>query len=216
MKTWSRKRKLLLCSLILLLTVAVIFFCSDWPSPTPEIAFRRAEKQQLIGPAEIVARLDSEVDYNNTIILGKSDHGYTMFAYYDDRWDDGRLRYFPKIEGATLFCPEYAYYDEDNVPYVLIFLFPEKCISPSAKLTLTISCDGETETYHAEGQRQDGGFYSLSLPYRDMKGKHFWLLQQVLTGSYSEYVLTGTVDISIEYYDKNGQLTDFYERTITK
>lgn len=216
MKNWSRKSKLNLCSIVLLLTVTALFFCSDWPSPTPEIAFRRAEKQKLIGPAEIITTLDSENEYNASFILGQSNHGYTMFEYYSRRWDDGRLRFFPKTESATLFCPEHSYYDENHEPYVLIFLFPEKCTSPSAKLTLTISCDGESETYHTEGKRQDGGFYLLSLPYRDLKGKHFWLLQQALTGSYSEYVMTGTVDISIESFDRYGNLTGTYERTVTK
>lgn len=217
MKNWSRKTKLTLCTLILLLTVTALFFCSDWPSPTPEIALRRAEKEQLVGPAEIIATLDFQHGTYDHMMIGASENGYTTFEYYDHRgWDDGKLRYFPKTEGATLFCPEYSYYDENSEPYVLIFLFPEKYAAASAEMTLSISCGEESETYYLEGQRQDGNYYIFSLPYRGLKGQFFWLLQQALTGSYSEYVLTGTVDISIEYYDRNGQLTDSYERTITK
>lgn len=217
MKNWSRKRKLALCTLILLLTAAGLFFCSDWPSPTPEIAFRRAEKEQLVGPAEIITTLDFEYGSYDHMMIGKSEHGYTTFEYYDHHGlDYGKLRYFPKTEGATLFCPEYSYYDENGERCVLIFLFPEKNTPASVEMAISISCGQESETYHLEGQRHDGAFYLLSLPYRELKPKHYWLLQQTLTGSYSEYVLTGTVDISIEYYDRNGQLTDTYERTVTK
>lgn len=214
MKRWSRKVKLAAWALILLLTAAFLFFCYNRPSLTPEMAFRRAEKQRLIGSAEIIASLDFQYGNYDHMMIGESEHGYTTFEYCG--WDDGKLRYFPKSEGATLFCPEYSYYDENNEPYVLIFLFPEKSAAPLAELTITISCDGVTEAYHTEGQRQDGGFYILPLPYRELKNQHYWLLQQALTGAYSEYVLTGTVEITVEYFDRTDQLTDTYQRTVTK
>lgn len=217
MKRWSRKAKLAAWAMILLLTASFLFFCYNRPSPTPEIAFRRAEKQQLIGPSEIIAMLSSKNGYSESILIGKTEHGYTTYEYYNsNHLDGGHMRYFPKTEGATLFCPKYSYYDENGVAYILIFLFPEKCTAPLAELTLTISCDGATETYHTEGQRQDGGFYLLSLPHSEVNGKHYWLLNQALTGAYSEYELTGTVEISVEYYDRTDQLTDTYQRTVTK
>ena len=217
MKRWSRKTKLAAWALILLITAAFLFFCYNRPSLTPEIAFRRAEKQQLIGPAEIIATLSSKNGYSESILIGKTEHGYTTYEYYNSgHLDGGQMRYFPKTEDATLFGPKYTYYDENGLPYILIFLFPETCSAPLAELTLTISCEDETETYHTEGQRQDGGFYILPLPYRELKSQHYWLLQQALTGAYSEYDLTGTVEISVEYYDRTDNLTDTYQRTVTK
>lgn len=217
MKRWSRKAKLAVWALILLLTASFLVFCYNRPSLTPEIAFRRAEKQRLIGPAEIIATLAFENGYSESILIGKTEYGYTTYEYYNsNHLDGGQMRYFPKTEGATLFCPKYSYYDENGVPYILIFLFPETCSAPLAELTLTISCEGETEIYHTEGQRQDGGFYLLSLPHSEVNGKHYWLMHQALTGAYCEYDLTGTVEISVEYFDRTGQLTDTYEQTVTK
>ena len=79
-------------------------------------------------------------------------------------------------------------------------------------MKLTITIEGETKTYQLEGDRKDSSYYLFSLPTEELGGKHFWLLQQALTGAYSEYVLTGTVEIQIDYYDISGALVDTFEK----
>lgn len=217
MKNWSQKRKLALCLLVLLISLTIIFSMSNWPSPTLEIAIRRMEKQMLIGPMEIITTLDFDYSPWDHLVIGKSEHGYSIYDYLDDLgWDNGDLAYFPRSEDATIFCPEYSYRTADNETFLPIFLFPEDISSAEAKITLSISINGVSETYKVEGARLDSSFYLFSLPVDGLGGEHFWLLQQALTGAYSEYVLTGTVEITIEYFDISGNLIDTYTRTVTK
>lgn len=216
MKNWSRKRKLMLCTILLIVSVLFIASLSNLHSPTLEIAVRRAEKQQLVGPARIIAAMDFDNSPWDHLVLGQTEYGCITYEYRDDLgWDKGDLNYYPKDQEVALFCTEYWYRtgDEEWLP---IFLFPERQNSAKANLNLNITIEGESKTYQLEGERKDSSYYLFSLPTEEMGGKHFWLLQQALTGAYSEYVLSGTVEIQINYYDVSGNLTDTYSKTVTK
>lgn len=217
MKNWTRKRKLALCLLLLLVSLSIIISMSDWPSPTPEIALRRMEKRYLLGPSQIITTMDFEYSPWDHLIIGKSDRGYTTYEYLDDLgWDNGNLRYFPGTDGATLFCTDYKYRTESGDPWLPIFLFPEKQGYGEVKMTLTITTPEASRTYQLDGERRDSSFYLFALPADDLEAEFFWLLQQALTGAYSEYVLTGTVEIEIEFLDISGSLVDTYTRAVTK
>lgn len=216
MKNWSRKQKLMLCTILLIVSVLFIASLSNRHSPTLEIAIRRAEKQQLVGPSEIISTMDFEFSPWDHLVLGKTEHGFITYEYRDDLgWDKGDLSYYPKKQGGTLFCTEY-WYRTDEAEKLPIFLFPEKQNSTAAKMQLSITIDGETKTFQLDGIRKDSSFYQFSLPTEELEGQFFWLLQQALTGAYSEYVLSGTVEILIEYYDISGNLIDTYAKTVTK
>lgn len=216
MKNWSRKQKLMLCVFLLLTSLLFIGSISHWPSPTLEIAIRRQEKQQLIGPSEIIAAMDFEYSPWDHLVLGKTEHGYTTYEYSDSLgWDKGDLNYYPKEDDCTIFCTEY-WYRTGEEEWLPIFLFPESQRSAGTKLSLTINVEGEEKSYQLDGERKDSSFYLFSLPIEDMGGQHFWLLQQAITGAYSEYVLSGTVDIQIEYFDASGTLVDTYSQTVMK
>lgn len=216
MKNWSRKKKLILCSMILIASVLFIASISSWRSPSLKIAIRRAEKQQLVGPSEIISTMDFQFSPWDHLVLGKTEHGLITFEYGDDLgWDKGDLNYYPKSEDCTLFCTEYWYRDEEE-EWLPIFLFPENQRSAEAKLSLNITVEEVTQSYQLDGDKKDSSFYLFRLPIPELGGKHFWLLQQALTGAYSEYVLTGTVEIQIDYYDHSGNLIDTYSKTVTK
>lgn len=217
MKHWPRARKLALCLLILLISLLTIFSVSGWSSPTPEIAFRRMEKRNLIGPAEIITTLEYENADGYHVLLGESDYGYTTFEYFDSvPLDESNLHYFPKAQDATLFCTDYVCTDQTSSRLLPIYLFPENRSAVAAKMTLTISTAEASGTYHLDGQRPDSSFYLFSLPVEELEAEFFWLLQQVLSGHYSEYVLSGTVDIQIEFLDVSGAVVDTYTRTVIK
>ena len=213
MKKWSRKKKLLLCTMLLLISLFFIASITNWPSPTLEIAIARKEKQQLIGPSEIIGQL--EYDYGQ-IYLGKTDHGFITFEYTDDLgWDSAELRYFPKENTATVFCTDFLlWYDQER--WLPIIVFPQNSKAASATLSLTVIGSEAQKSYQLESSRQEGGYCLFSLPLEDNSGEVFWLLQQAITGSWQEYVLTGTVEIQIDFYDHSGNLVDTYFKTVTK
>ena len=213
MKKWSRKKKLLLCSVILLISLYFIASIMNWPSPTLEIAIARKEKQQLVGPSEIIGQL--EYDYGQ-IYLGKTEHGYITYEYIDDLgWDSGELRYFPKESKVTLICPDFLLLT-DSEQWLPIFAFPYNARAYSAEMTISLSGIEEIGAYELKGVKQDGGFLLFPLPAEELDAEHFWLLQQSITNSYQEIVLTGTVEIQIDFYDHSGNLVDTYSKTVTK
>jgi hypothetical protein len=213
MKKWSRKKKLLFCTVLLLISLFFITSITNWPSPTLEIAIARKEKQQLVGPSEIIGQI--EYDYGQ-IYLGKTDHGFTTFEYTEDLgWDHGELRYFPKGDTATVFCTDFLLWLE-NERWLPVMVFPQNSKSASASMTLCVTGSESQQSYQLEATRQDDGYFLFSLPLEDHSGELFWLLQQAITGSWQEYVVTGTVEIQIDFYDHSGNLVDSYCKTVTK
>ena len=213
MKKWSRKKKLLLCTVLLLISLFFIGSITNWPSPTLEIAIARKEKQQLVGPSEIIGHI--EYDYGQ-IYLGKTDHGFITFEYIDNLgWDSAELRYFAEEDTATVFCTDFLLW-YDNERWLPVIVFPQNSKTASASMTLSIRGSESQQSYQLEASRQDGGYYLFSLPMEDHSGELFWLLQQAIKGSWQEYVVTGTVEIQIDFYDHSGNLVDTYSKTVTK
>lgn len=216
MKNISRKRKLAICLLILFIALYVCISMSEFPSPTLEIAIHRKEKQQLIGPSKIIATMDFTFSPWDHLVLGKTEHGYVTYEYNDDLgWDNGDLTYYSREEEGTLFCTEY-WYRTGEEEWLPIILFPDHQRSTGAIMSLSVTIEGETKTYQLEGERKDSSFYFFSLPVDELEGEHFWLLQQALTGAYAEYVISGTVDIEIHFFNAAGEVVDTYSRNVTK
>lgn len=213
MQKLSRKKKLLLCTVLLLISLFFIASITNWPSPTLEIAIARKEKQQLVGPSEIIGQL--EYDYGR-IYLGKTDYGFITFEYTDDLgWDSAELRYFPKEDTATVFCTDFLLWLE-NERWLPVIVFPQNSKSASASMSLSVIGSESQQDYQLEATIQDGGYYLFSLPLEDHSGELFWLIQQAITGSWQEYVVTGTVEIQIDFYDHSGNLVDSYCKIVTK
>ena len=216
MKTWSRKRKLLLCMIILLISLFFITSITEWPSPTLQIAIHRAENQMLIGPSEIIDMLNFTFSNWDHLVLGETKYGYITYEYQDGLgWDNGHLRYFEKTDTATVFTTDYPYRTEHD-QWLPIIAFPENVKSVSAKLTLSISGIEASKDIQLEAHREDTGYFLFTLPTDDLDTELCWLLQQAISGAWQEYVLTGTVEIQIDFYDHTGSLVDTYLKTVTK
>lgn len=216
MKNWSRKKKLLLCISILIVSVFIIASITEWRSPTLEIAIRRKEKQQLVGPSEIIGHIQYGYDNDDHLYLGKTGHGYITYEYINDLgWDSAELRYFPKEENVTIFCTDFLL-SRDNNAWLPIFAFSDNQRAASAEMTISVTGIEANASYHLNGEKQHGAYFLFSLPGTELGAECFWLLQQSITNSYQEYILTGTVEIQIEFYDYSGDLIDTYSKTVTK
>jgi hypothetical protein len=216
MKNLTKKRKLILCVIILVISLFFITSISEWPSPTLQMAIHRAEKQMLIGPSEIIDVLDFTFSSWDHLVLGETKYGYITYEYQDGLdWDNGYLRYFGKTDTATVFTTDYPY-RTDNDQLLPIIAFPENPKSVYAKLTLSISGIEASKDIQLEAHREDTGYFLFSLPTDDLDTELCWLIQQAISGAWQEYVLTGTVEIQIDFYDHAGSLVDTYFKTVTK
>lgn len=205
-------RRIGIALLVLILSVAFLCLVSTSPSISPETAFRRKEKENLIGPAEIFAKVDFRNGTYDHILIGKSVYGYTFFECRDASLDKGRMTYVPKQKGATLYCTYYRYgsehYSQDWLP---IFAFVDTPVAHTARLVLTTTNkDGETINHPLASQRNQQGYFLFHWHTLDLQQEEFWLVQQLIAGQHDEYVLDGTVQATLELYDRNDTLLETY------
>lgn len=209
----SRTKKLILWLLVLILALVLLAPALDFPSLTAEIAFRRVERSNLIGPAEIIATVDFPHGPYNHIFIGESDYGYTFYEWMDSSgWDEGNLSYVEKKEGVTLFCTYSMYGSEEwSADWLPIFAFTDNSAATSARLTLTTIQDGEAVSYPLLAQRSEEGYFLFHWEVLDLRGCDFWLVQQHITGAYSNYILDGSATATIELFDRNGNLLETHQ-----
>ena len=209
MKRLSRPTKILIWSVILVLAVWLFLFASNYPSPTAEVAFRKAEKENLIGPAEVIEILDFEDSGYDHLLIAHSPYGYTFFEWTDPNWDDGRLSYQKKNDRVTLFC---TYYPSERLytgrGWLPIFAFAQHGAAVRARLTIETIKQESTATYTLEAEKSNAGYFLFKQNVSELQSEDFWYIQQLITGAYSEYVLDGTAKATVELYDHTGNLIE--------
>ncbi len=211
----SKIKKILFWLCLLLICCLSTLFMGEFTSPTAEIAFRKMEKQHLIGPAQIVEVLDFENSCYDHLLIGKSQYGYTFFEWNDRNPDGGRITYQKKAGPITLFCThdsyEFMYREKEWLP---IFAFAENTKAVRAELTVESNWKTDNSSHQLSAQLTDRGYFLFRLPMSAFGGEDFWLLQQVITGAYAEYELSGSISVTVTLYDKAGNLLE--TMTLTK
>ncbi|MBR2890202.1 MAG: hypothetical protein IKC09_08010 [Oscillospiraceae bacterium] len=176
-------RKLLIYLLISVIALCTLYWVWELPSLTPEMALRRQETGQLIGPSQIILR--ETVDYNDhdRIILGETDHGYVLFEYKNwlTEWDDGDMTYIAKDENRPFFVPNRA----RGLPFqeiIPVYVIQENPQAAIARLTLTTESEkyGDyCQTYRYEALSTQGTLFLFKLEIVRMQPKlaEFWTLR---------------------------------------
>lgn len=207
----SKIKKILLWSAVLILAV-VLFLCTgENPSPNAEIALRKLEKKNLIGPAQIIDCMDFPHGAYEHILIGRSEYGYTIFEYNENNWDKGNLTYIARREGATLYCTYNQYGSEKwSRDWLPIFAMVEDKAAATAKLTLTTIHSGKTVHYPLEAIRSGDGYFLFSWETLEVRAFDFWLVQQLIANQYTGYVIDGTAQATLEVFDAKGTLLDTY------
>ena len=204
MKKWSRMQKLLFWLAILLICFTLLYAMSGH-SFTPEVAMRRLEKQNLVGPCQIIDRImiqPSDFSNSTEMIVGISEYGYTVYSWSENNWNNnGYFRYAPKKDGVTVFLPlRRSYttiYGELLCP---VILFTEDGGGTSARLTLNFELTGENYTCVTEARRTDAGYFLFILSSEDPSVESINALVTKLG------YIDGAVDAKLELYDHDGTL----------
>lgn len=203
MKNWSKKRKILFWLAVLLICFTLLYAMSGH-SFTPEMAMRRLEKQNLIGPCQIIDRaVIQPSDYSSTeMIVGISEYGYTVYSWSDNNWNDnGYFRYAPKKDGVTIFLPLRSSYSTIHGELLCpVILFTEDGGGTSARLTLNFQLTGENYTCVTEAQRTDAGYFLFILSSEDSSLASINALVRKLDR------IDGAVDATLDLYDHHGTL----------
>lgn len=211
MNNRKKLRKIGIWLLVLVLSVTYLWCVAKRPSATAEMAFRSQERRNLIGPAKIISVIDFSHGGYDHIMIGQSQYGYTFYEYQDAALDNGVMTYVPKNEGATLYCTKEMYGSETySLHWTPIFAFTDHPNAVTARLILQTTQNGETVTYPLASMKNADGYFLFSLVTLDMRGEDYWLLQQLIAGQHTGYILEGTAQATLELYDKNGVLIETY------
>ena len=183
-------RNLLLAALAALL----IWWTAGFPLPTPELTFRRAERQALAERSELVWQYEGIVGGDVDLLVGLADRFVHVWH------PNGYVLFWPRQEGGTLvpLPAETRYQDRGSSytgPALLVPDPPEG--AESARLTITLGDPGWQGEYQAEGERQGQVlFFQL----------HREASFRMLT---DERPLTfRSIPYTLEFFDANGMLLD--------
>ena len=139
--------------IILLITAAYILL--DCPALTPTQAFRRVEKSNLTGPAEIIEIIDPPNGLDDHVLVADDGDGVVLFMYsdFDFRWENYFL-YREKSHGITVLpVPNHTHFGSDLYELDMpILVFHDHPGTVRAELDLIIDEGmGVRETQWEEG-----------------------------------------------------------------
>ncbi len=199
----TRKQKIGLYLVLIVLSATILLLMLDMDSPTAEIAFRKKEKQQLLGPAEIVTTMEVTHSWYNRMMVGVSEHGLSVFSWHGDRnFDGGELNYHEKDGSLSVFCPcadgRLPVAEEAQIPF---FAITDHANAVEATLVLTLSYDGKEETIALRAGQSEGSYFLFSLYGNQLSDEVRRNLEMALSSTY----VSGTVIATVTVFDWNGR-----------
>lgn len=193
-----RKWRLVRNVICILLAVYFIWLFLDCRSMTLMGAFRRTEREQMLGPTEVVYRIeDGEV----TWLFSEAADGYLAFgARWGLGWYNSHFTYWDKGENMTLI-PALDYYDSEvDRAQMLLFHELNGVVRGEAKVTL----DATVGFHYSDGRAEEEG--SVTETY------------QIQFEPCGEQVLTGWIepkfldDDSLESRTEKYAMADVFDR----
>lgn len=208
MKTTKKIKGILLWMVVALLSVYAIYVAFHSPSLTPEMAMRRREKSDWVGPSKVIWEGESCHWMHDRLLLGETDYGYCFYKYDSDIFDSGSFAY---VEKGTKGC---FLLGSGTVP-VDIHIFQLFAISDDpkavrAQLTLETKCDEKplyAGAYITQAELSGGVFYQFAVDITDMDRtvQGFWADR--LSGDDRVYRdISGTA--TLELFDREGNLIE--------
>lgn len=210
LKRWQQLPvKFRACANIVLicLCVLLIYIFVGAPAITPRQAFRRAEKAQLVGPAEILEELHTRGYPYSRLILADDGDGVILFTY--NRWNRAatKLLYAEKTGDLTLAAaPDQTFYPKENHAAFAIILFHEGSRAVRAELEFCLTADFEGEpckkTYSLQSlMTLDRSFlFSIEAHSQSALGAEGQLLLQLQSGS------RNSIPATVRLYDADDNL----------
>ena len=132
----------------ILLCILTIYFLLGSPPFSVKDAFRRAEKANFVGPAKILAHIETENMPYSHLILAETESDVTVFSFDPEKDEVCELIYAEKVNGMALVAaPEMedlAIAKSANVP---IILFHSNPYAMRAEIALRLSGTYKGESY---------------------------------------------------------------------
>ena len=182
----------------------VIWCIKGFPLPTPEMDFRRDERQALAERSEIIWTYEGTMRGDEDLLVGLSDTAVHVWH------PNGYVLFWPRQEGGTLvpLPAETLYQDQANSYLGPALLVPDPPAGAAdARLTITLRENEWSETYAVKGQPQGQVFFfQLEMRYRgDAENDYYesnafrWLAyERPESSGFRQYPYT------LEFFDASG------------
>lgn len=173
-KLWRgipRKARIAIHICVIFLSLIALYTFFGAPTLSAAQAFRRYEKANMVGPAQILGTVKLEEGYGSyrQMLIADDGDAISLFFYDHAAHEDPKLIYREKTGDLTVLGAPYptdARTRKTNCFYP-IFLFDEYPEAVRAELELTLSAEyfgeGFEKTYSLTAQRSNPGYFKFLL-----------------------------------------------------
>ena len=223
-KSLSRPVKILLLLAGLLLTSFLLYIFIGAPPLSDEHRYRRAERENLVGPAKILDILELKQAHENSydrLLLADNGDSIIMYVWHTQQTHREQLVYRSQMENVTVYAApgchwfnNWEYAEEVELPILLFDDFPR---AVHAEIDFTLQADRTnnftfSKDYSLEADRVSDGYFCFYIVSSDIcskddncEGAALASLSQ-LTDSYN-YPLSFSdyteIPVSVRLYDDN-------------
>lgn len=168
-KQSSKKLRFLIYILVIVMLIIAIYTFVSAPSFTSEILYRRYEKANLVGPAEILGIIEPDFTVYDRFLLADTGDGVVIFAECLETQEAPEFIYRDKTGPVTvLAAPDPSPLNpEASGKRMMLFAFDSSPDAVSARLELALAAqvDGAPfeKTYVLEAERQIPGVFCFEL-----------------------------------------------------
>lgn len=195
------------------LCLVLIYIFLGSPALTAEMAYRRAEKANLVGPGEVLAVLEPAGQAYSHLVLAQEDEGVMLYAW--DRWNRDRRAfvYLEKDGPLTLAAApgrELLWLQTHAILPVYLFDNCPEALRAELELTLNGEYQGElhTVTYSLAARREGEGVFAFTIRSGTCLGAEGYLLSQLrhVTGNSAADTSHTEIRAAVRLYDAEGAL----------
>lgn len=220
--TRDRKKKVIFNFILIAVLMLLLYIFLGCPAFTPTQQFRREEKANGVGAAEILDSICLE-EYSylypyDQMIIAKSEYGATVFCYDSSNLRRNELTYRSFAKEETVFAvPSTTGYNfssrkEASIP---ILVFDDVIAAQRAEMRIFVNVTGDAGNFQKEyllnAKRQTDGYFLFTLSAMSdiqlgLEGEVLHQLVEMGADDSNRVNADVSFPVEISYYDSNNKL----------
>ena len=164
-----RWAKIMLNLFLTAMALGLLYIFAGAPVFSATQAFRRVEKQNLVGPSKVLAILDISDEHFKRLLIADDGKGVIMFPIYE-KYNRSTSLYYREKSGPVTVMAAPTSREPDKIETLAIILFDDMPDAVSAELTLTLSTPKWTgveftKDYTLMAKHEYNGFFRFELQH---------------------------------------------------
>ena len=221
-----RWASILICVFLALALSSITYIFKGSPPLTQEMAFRRAEKEHLMGPGKIMAQVDTGSSAYPGITVADEGEGYVLFTHSESRGSSSswnRFCYKARTGPVTLMAEPLDGFLSHQDDSICIFAFDQVPGAVRAELEITVEQEFNgaacSKTYTSKADRQYDGFFIFPIKCtweedRLEREKESYLISAMARTTDSSPSVPESSPATIRLYGQGGELLETQETAL--